>query len=92
MLVCQVGLFADVLIELVESRVLFRIVGGFFAHGFLLRGERELPRALAHGLEVVAGEVVVGFAWGVFALAKEQRGEVATFDHGLRGHFGSGDF
>ena len=32
------------------------------------------------------------FAWGVFALAKEQRGEIAAVNHGLRGHFGSGDF
>lgn len=88
----EVGLFADVLIEVVEAWVLFCIVGGFFAHGFFLRSERELPWALAHGLEVVAGEVVVGFAWRVFALAKEQRGEIATVDDGLRGHFGSGDF
>ena len=42
----EVGRFADFLIEVVEARVFRRRRrSGVFAHAFLLRGERELPRA-----------------------------------------------
>ncbi len=92
MLPGEVGPFANFLIEVVEAWVRLGVAGGFFAHGFRLRHERELPWSLAHGLEVVAGKVVVRFAWRVLGLAKEQRGEVATVEPGLRGHFGSSDF
>ena len=89
----EVGAFVDFLIEIVEARVRLCVVLSLaFGAGVALCYQRELPRALAHGLEVVAGEVVVGFAWRVFALTKEQRGEIATVDDGLRGHFGPGDF
>ncbi len=89
----EVGAFVDFLIEVVEARVRLCVVLRLaFGAGVALRHERELPRALAHGLEVVAGEVIVRLSWRVFALAKEQRGEVATVEHGLRRHFGSGDF
>ena len=89
----EVGAFVDFLIEIVEARVRLCVVLSLaFGAGVALCHQRELPRALAHGLDVVTGEVVVGFALGFFALAKEQRGKVATVEHGLCWQFGSGDF
>ena len=57
----DVGLFADLGIEVVKTQA-----GGHFgrllAHAIRLRNKRELPAALAHGLQVVGSEIIMGFA------------------------------
>lgn len=88
----EVGLFADFLVEIVESGGVAGGVGlGGATHGFVLGCDGEFPRSLADGLEVVAGKVVVHAARGVFGLAEEEGGDVAAVDDGLRGQGAAGE-
>ena len=86
----DVGLLADLGVEVVKTQA-GRSLRGLLPHALRLGNERELPAPLAHGLEIVAGEVIMGFTRGLLGLTEEDRRDVTSVDHRRRGHGAAGE-
>ena len=65
----DIGLLADLGVEVIKTHAGGRF-GRLLAHAFRLRGNRQLPAALANGLEIVGSEIVMGFARRLLGLTK----------------------
>ena len=82
----DVVFLTDLLIKVVKAWFIgIRIGRDPASHRFVLGRDGEFPWPLAHGLEMISGEVIVNSARRVLGFAEQQRRDVAPVDDGIFG-------
>ena len=86
-----IGHFANVGVQVVESRVRLRRLGGAFVKRINLWRNCQLPRSLPHRLQVVAAEIIMRLTRRLIALTEQNRRQIPAVDDGLRRHSAARD-
>ena len=88
---CQIGLLANLLIEMIQAWFLARRVARNAFHRFRLRHNGQLPRALPHRLKIEAGEVVMRCSRRLLRRPEQQSADVTTINRRFGGHRSAGE-
>ena len=77
----HVGALADLGVEVIKTQARLGLLR-LLAQAVGLGRQGQLPTSLADGLQVVAGEIIMGLAGRLLGLPEQDRRDVAAVDHG----------